>query len=1000
MLRKRLAGRFLRTTMLSGVAAAAAMPAVAQDGDTIIVTGSRIAREDLAAPSPIARVDAEQLTLTNTVNSEQFLNTLPQVIPAFDSTSNNPGNGTATVNLRGLGTQRTLVLVDGSRYVAAGPGGVVDINAIPTALVQQVDVVTGGSSAVYGSDAIAGVVNFILKDDFEGVQLDVSNEMSASGWDANIFNAALTMGGNFADGRGNAIMSLSYTNREALFQGDRDFSSDSLFDPGPGGTEFLTGGSGNALGGQFISNANTNNETTGTDDDDDMEPFDLDDEPAGFLNAMGDPFYPCTSAGSQVCSNSVTFGGATPNPNGRRYVNPGDQYNYAPVNYLQLPQERYSVYAGGTFEINDSVEVYARGIFAQSVVDSQLAATPVGGNFTVNLDDPNLPSDFRDALIATYDYVDPDPCTDGNGNPTMAGGVCLDASDVQDRDGNGSDDVSLFAARRYNDSVLGPRNSLRDTSSFQLMTGVRGDLSPTWSYDAFLQFGRSSATQTQTGNISFSNLVAGVANGTCNIFGVDTLNDACATLINRTGIITSTVEQTQFVGTVNGTLDGFKAPWAEDSVALALGVEYREEFADFKPDSVLGPDVRGFNASLPVSGRYDVYELFMETRIPLVQGVAGIEELAINGAYRYSDYSTVGGVHTFAAGAEWSPVEELRIRGQFQRAARAPNIAELFGAFTNGFPGAQDPCSSAAGFGSGAGQSAICQAYGVPAGAVGTNFQLSGQIEALFGGNPNLFEETADTITIGGVWQPASIDGLVLQVDYYNVEVEDAITGVPLQLLLDRCYVAGDTSTCDTFFGPGTRSPVSGRIGAPFLPSIGGLNIAGFKAAGIDFQANYSFDLSDIGTVSMVYYGNYTLESSFQVDPAAPVVDCVGYYAGNCGEPTPTYKHTMQTSLVSGPLTTSVRWRLIGGTEIDPSVFPAGQTTIGDLSDDIGMFNYVDVTLQYAVNENVDLTLGVQNITGKDAPILGSTVNEQANTWPATYETLGRQLFVGASVRF
>jgi len=162
--------------------------------------------------------------------------------------------------------------------------------------------------------------------------------------------------------------------------------------------------------------------------------------------------------------------------------------------------------------------------------------------------------------------------------------------------------------------------------------------------------------------------------------------------------------------------------------------------------------------------------------------------------------------------------------------------------------------------------------------------------------------------------------------------------------------------------------------------------------------------LSDIGRVSMVYYGNYTIDSTFQTTPTAPTIECAGYFAGNCGivanEPTPKYKHTMQTSLLTGPLTTSVRWRLVGGTEIDPSAFPAGQTTIGDLSDDIGMFNYVDVTLQYAVNENLDLTVGVQNITGKDAPLLGSTVNEQANTFPATYETLGRQLFVGASVRF
>lgn len=1003
MLRKRLAGRFLRTTMLSGVAAAAAMPAVAQEGnDTIVVTGSRIAREDLAAPSPIARVDSEQLVLTNTVNSEQFLNTLPQVVPAFDSTSNNPGNGTATVSLRGLGTNRTLVLVDGSRYVASGPGAVVDINAIPTALVEQVDIVTGGASAIYGSDAMAGVVNFILKDDFEGVQLDVSNEMSAAGWDANIFNAALTMGGNFADGRGNAIMSLSYTNREALFQGDRDFSSLSLFDPGVGGTEFLSGGSGNALGGQWVSLANTNNETLGADPDDDMEPFDLDDEGPGFLDAPdGMPFYSCMPP-SGTCSNNVTFNGA---PNGRRYVNPQDQYNYAPVNYLQLPQERYSVYAGGTFEINEHVEVYARGIFAQSVVDSQLAATPVGGTFVLPLDNPNIPADFLTALIATYDYVDPDPSMDNAGNPELDGDgnpIMVNRSDVQDRDGDGEvDDILISVSRRYNDSALGPRNSLRDTSSFQLLGGLRGDISPNWSYDTFFQFGRSSATQTQTGNISFSNLQAGVTDGTCNIFGVDTISEACGQSIARTGIITNTVEQIQFVGVVNGTLEGFKFPWAEDSVGLAVGVEYREEFADFKPDSVLGPDVRGFNASLPVSGRYDVYEIFGETQIPIVQGVPGIEELSINGAYRYSDYSSIGGVSTYSAGAEWVPVEGLRFRGQFQHAARAPNISELFSPFTNGFPGAQDPCSTGQN-GSGNGQAALCSAYGVPAPL--TDFQQSGQLEALFGGNPNLTAETADTITIGAVWQPAMIDGLVLQVDYYDIEVDDAISSPPLQYLLDQCYVVGDAATCDTYFGPGTRNPLTGQFQAPFLVQNFVDNIAGFKARGIDIQANYSFDLSDVGVVSMVYYGNYTLDSQFQVTPTAPTIDCAGYYAGNCGiianEPTPTYKHTMQTSLLTGPLTTSVRWRLIGGTEIDPSVFPAGQTTIGDLSDDISMYNYVDVTLQYAVNENLDLTVGVQNITGKDAPILGSTVNEQANTFPATYETLGRQLFIGASVRF
>lgn len=959
----KLATQLMRSTVLTGVAAATAMPAFAQDtesDDVILVTGSRIERPDLDAPSPLTTVDAQQLTLTNTVNTEQFLNTLPQVIPAFDSTSNNPGNGTATVNLRGLGTQRTLVLVDGSRFPASGPAAVVDLNNIPAALVERIDVVTGGASAVYGSDAVAGVVNFILKDDFEGVQLDLSDEMSAAGWDANIFNAALTMGGNFADGRGNAVVSLSYTNREPLLQGDRDFSTDSLFDPGPGGTEFLTGGSGNALGGQFVS--------LGADD---------------FSGS-----YPCTPPSpEQTCTGNVTFNGA---PGGRAFITPQDQYNYAPVNYLQLPQERYSIYAGGSYEINDRMEVYARGVFAQSVVDSQLAATPVGGTFTLSLDNPNLPSEFAAAVMAAY----------------------TDPGDISDLDGDGTaDDFQVFFARRYNDDVIGPRNSLRDQSTFQIQLGLRGDLGDNWSWDVYGQFGRSSGFQSQTGNISFSALQAGVFDGSCDVFGVNTLSQGCSDSILRTGIIATQVEQTQIVGTISGVLDEWRLPGAENGIGLAVGVEYREEFANFQPDSVLGPDVRGFNAALPVSGRFDVYEAFMETDIPVIEN-SFVGDVSINGAYRFSSYSTgAGDTNTFAAGVNWQPVEDLRIRGQFQRAVRAPNISELFSPFTNGFPGANDPCSGGpnGAFDGSASTTANCIANGVPASEVGEPFQLSGQIEALFGGNPNVEAEVSDTYTVGAIWQPSSIDGLVLQIDYYNISIDDAINFPPLSLLLEQCYVQGQQDVCDQYFPAGSRSPSTGRIGAPFLPMIPPGNFASFTVKGIDFNATYSFDLGgDLGSVNVLYYGNYNLESSFKNTPEADLIECAGFFAGDCGEPTPEYKHTMQASWLYGPLTTSVRWRLIGGTTAD---FESPITTpdlcamtpgacIGNLSDDIDMFNYVDVTLQYAMSEHLDLTVGVQNITGKEPPLLGSTVNEQANTWPATYETLGRQLFLGASIRF
>ena len=236
---KALARKLLCTSMLSGIAAMVAMPAaaVAQEEsaaqDVIQVTGSRIQRPDVTAPSPITSIDETTLEVNNTINIEDTLNDLPQLVPAFDASSNNPGNGTATLSLRGLGASRTLILVDGRRMVGEGTGSIVNVNSIPTALLERVDIVTGGASAVYGSDAVAGVVNFIIKDDFEGVEVDVSQRWTEDGGAGN-FNSSITMGGNFDGGRGNAVLSLSYNDREELFQGDRDFSRDTLIDNGSG----------------------------------------------------------------------------------------------------------------------------------------------------------------------------------------------------------------------------------------------------------------------------------------------------------------------------------------------------------------------------------------------------------------------------------------------------------------------------------------------------------------------------------------------------------------------------------------------------------------------------------------------------------------------------------------------------------------------------------------------------------------------------------------------
>lgn len=948
----------MASTLISGLAVVAA-PAMAQDQDVVTVTGSRIQRTDTIAPSPVTNVSAEQLAVVNTINTEDFINTLPQVVPSFDSTSNNPGDGTARVSLRGLGSTRTLVLVDGQRFVGSGVSQVVDLNNIPAAMVQSVDIVTGGASAVYGSDAVAGVVNFLLKDDFEGVEVNVSHETSLGDLDGSITTLAITMGGNFDNGRGNAVISMGYTNREAVFQGDREFSSDTLWDPGPGNEAdgFTLGGSSNIPGTRFRGGSSTNFGAFG----------------AGLIAA--DPR--CDAP--NVCSGFFNNGGQVL---GMRFGSPNDTYNYAPSNYLQLPQERYNISAFATYEVNEHLELYGRGIFASNVVDSQLAPSPAGITFNVNLDNPTLPA----TLLA------------------------LMTNDPSSNNGDGT--ATIRTSRRYQE--VGTRNSLRDTESFQMVFGARGDLNDTWNYDAFANYSRSAVSQIQTGNLSVSALQAGIlcdggptaiASGCTapyvDIFnGPNSMSQAAVDFVSKTGAQIDTVEMFQAVATLGGSFPVLQSPAAEEPLAVVFGVEYREASADSLPDSVLGPDVRGFNQALPVSGSFDVTEFFTEMELPLVQNRPGIQSLSLNAAFRASDYSTIGDTETFAVGLGWAVNDQIRFRGNFNRAVRAPNVGDLFAPLTNGFPGAADPCAGGAnGSWTPATNTASCVAAGVPAAAVGTaGVQGNAQMEALFGGNPNLSAESADTYTVGVIMTPSMIDGLTLQLDYYNIEIEDAITTIPLQTLLDECHIVGIASSCAALAGG--RNPATGEMGANgFLPGLTAINAAVIEAEGVDLRVDYGFSADVIGLpgdVALTYYGGYTITADTTNSATSPTTVCAGFYGLNCGEPTPEYKHSMQASWYTGPFTTSLRWRYIGAVEADAATAPLVST----LSDHIDGTSYFDVTFQYDINDTFSVTTGITNVTDTDVPTIGSTASEQGNTWPATYDTLGRRLFVGGTMRF
>jgi iron complex outermembrane receptor protein len=949
----------------AGIVGLSAAPlALAQEGaavEEVTVTGTRIRRQDFVSNAPVATVGFEQIQLTGTVNTESLLNQLPQIIPGLDRTSNNPGNGTATVDLRGLGANRTLVLVDGIRAVPNNAAGIVDINSIPNSLIERVEVLTGGASAVYGADAVAGVVNFILRDDFEGVDFNIGQQLTQEG-DAGIFSADVTLGVNMAGGRGNMVLNIAYTDRDDLFQGDRDFSffalgEDTSTTP-PGLREFGSSG----IPGTSI-----------------------------FAGPLGDGPATPPGAGAPCDSFGITF---DPNGQARCFVSqgsPNDYYNYAPVNYIQLPQERYQFTTLGHFEINARAEVYARAMFTRSSVPQQLAPTPIFQTSTFTVDQ----SPFF--TPETQQYL----------SDTLGDGV--------DTDGDGIDDTATAFVRRRLEEV-GPRISDDSFESFQFLTGIRGEISSNWTYDAHLGYGNTNAAAGQRGNVARGRfdqalLLAGTgeldANGdyvidgdNCqdpsnsgstvpcspmNIFGEGNISEDSAAFLRTAVASTADFDQTIIGLTLAGDLgDRIKLPGGR--IGVAVGYEYIDNNFEFRPSQDLASgDIAGFNGSPPVGGGFDSNSIYAEAILPIANGVAFAEQLEVELAYRYSDFSTVGQVNAYKVAGSWAPVGAMRFRGGFNRAVRAPNIGELFSPQGEGFPSAEDPCSANGGDQS-AQVRAICEATGVPAGNVFSPVlnAPAGQIRGIFGGNPNLQEETADTFTAGIVITPP-LDGLTFSVDYFDIQIEDVIAafGGGVNNILQTCYDPADPNGGDgSLFCDTVNRRTDGTI--DFVETLS-QNAALQTLKGIDFLASYDTDLWN-GNLRVNYVATYTTENDFTAFDGADPIECAGNFGNLCGEPVPAYKHRMTLNYGRDNWNAQLAWRLVGSVDDDDpgTVYAVEQ---------IDAFNYLDFSGQYSFGERFTVTGGVNNLTNKEPPIMGNN-QEQANTWPASYDVFGRTFFL------
>jgi len=942
----------LLSSTLLGLAAAPlafALPAAAQEtagpqdtDDVVVVTGTRISREGLVSSSPVMTVGAEELEAKQPANVEELLRHMPQFQPGNGTQVNNGSAGASTIDLRGLTTPRTLPLIDGKRMVGYDPNGLFDVSSIPLALLRRVEVVTGGASAVYGSDAIAGVVNFILDDEFQGAQFDASYSITDHG-DGETENYQATVGAGLDDGRGNVVLSVGYLNREPVYQVRGPASLT------PGNSSFSTPARFDAVGGQ------------------------------------------------------VQFG-----PTGD-LVAPYQGFDFNPQNFYQTPQRRWNATALAKYDVNDSVEAYARFIYNNSQSDPQLASSLIAANtLEIQLNNPFLNAQASN-YIATH-ATTPTACSDGSGNTCVSVPVRWRAADV------------------------GPRQYAFNYQTFQALAGFRGDFMG-WDWDISAAHGETSLARSQNNDISLDKIQQALfatdqntctdPSGGCvplNLFNPAVpINPAALDFIRLNLQLQSKTTQDYVTASIGGDLGAFKSPMAQNPIAVAFGAEYRMETSDYRPDFASQADISpGFGATFPIFGEYDVAELFGEAIVPLVENAPFAESINLELGYRTSDYSTSGSVESYKAGADWSPVDGLRFRSMFQRAVRAANIAELY---SPPVPGTGDllidPCATGTPTNPLTGQlRALCIATGVPAGEIdnGTLAQpTAGQISNLAGGNPNLTPEEADTFTIGFVWEPDFAPGLALTVDYYDITVNNAIALRPAFDVMDGCYnpVRNPTmSATDPDCAFIVRESLAGGLtgDAPVGVQQLNLNIGEVHAEGVDYSVRYRWDLDTWGSLEAALDGTYVMDSSYVPAAGAARVDCVGHYGKQCGlpstatattgGPTPEHHFVQRTTWSFGDWDVSYLWRYIG----DVSVDPAQAADTDPASASIDAFNYIDLAAAWQVTDWARLKFSVTNVFGEEAPFVqtetGSTPFNSGNTYPSTYDVLGRVFTVGVTTKF
>jgi iron complex outermembrane receptor protein len=990
------------STLHAQTAPAEAQANAATPIQEVVVTGTRLRTPNEAAISPITTVSATDIQSTGLTRVEDILDNLPMVFAGQNSTVSNGSDGTATVDLRGLGPQRTLVLVNGRRL---GPGlgdgrNFADINEVPASLIERVDILTGGASAVYGADAVAGVVNFVLNTHFQGVRIDgeysfnqhnnsngVSQYVTAAGdalppSEVNTGfhkNLSILLGSNFADDKGNATFYATYDNQAAVLEKQYDYSACTL-DAHAGAIPLKCGGSGtsakNGAGGYFLGYAN---------------------------NAPTTPIGPYTVDGLTGQFRPYTT---------------NDLYNYGPLNYFQRPNERWTAGSFVTYDVNSHVNVYTELMYSRNSTLAQIAPS---GDF------------FLSSFI---------PCTD----------PLLTAQEQATLCPAGATSDQIYIGRRNVEG--GPRIATFVSTSFRAVVGVKGDIDDAWRYDVYAQHGTVDGNNGNLNYLSNTNIqnalnvitgpallangkanpLAGqpecqsVYNGTdpaCvpwNIWVPGGVTPAAVKYLSIPLLVEATTTEEVVSGSISGDLSkyGVKLPWAEEGLQVDVGAEWRGESAAFLPDleSQLGNAAGAGGPTNPVSGDYHVSELFTEVRLPLATNQPLAETLALEGGYRYSDYTVGFNTNTYKLGLEWAPVRDVRLRGSYQRAVRVPNINELYFPQAVLLDGTQDPCAFIGAPPPNAPTAAQCAFSGVSAaqyGHVAPN--PAAQYNGLLGGNPKLSPETADTYSVGFVLQPRVVPNLTLSLDYFDIKLKGTIGALGGDTILLNCIQTGDPTFCNAVHrdagGTLWRSP------AGFVSDVN-VNAGSLQTKGIDVKGSYRVALPKAGSLLFSLEGTRLNNLTSQPLTNGPTYDCVGYFGSICGASDPSWRHVlnMTWSTPWDAADIGLRWRYLGSASSEQtSSNPQLAGNALPLTSHIPAYNYLDLQGSFALGKIVRVQIGVNNIFDKDPPIIptngggfgsdcpaiatgpaGSSCN--GNTWPGTYDALGRYLFVHVSAQF